>query len=130
MEKLELALMDNVMSGEKCYRERIREVLELLSSPQLQRAYQARAPAVNVAEELFNQWEDWYHPESVDFVSQFSSGEMRVLEEFSEVVDSIAGETPQVLPPLEEFMNAEACKRLCAEAQKALRALAIHSELD
>ncbi|WP_437731975.1 hypothetical protein [Sorangium sp. So ce1335] len=113
------------MNDDKYLRERVREVLTLLSSPQLQRAYQARAPDVNVAEELFNQWDDWYRPESAEHGSQFSADEIRVLGEFGDVIDAIADETPQVLPPLEEFMQTDAWKRLCAEAQKALGALAI-----
>ncbi|WP_437912840.1 hypothetical protein WME73_38470 [Sorangium sp. So ce302] len=105
-------------------RERVCEVLMLLSSLQLQRVYQARVPSVNVTEELFNQWDDWYKPGNAEFDSLFSVDELRALGEFSKVIDAIAEETPQVLPPLEEFMVTEAWKLLRAEAQKALGALA------
>jgi hypothetical protein len=105
-------------------RERVREVLMLLSSLELQRVYQTRIPGVNVAEELFNQWDDCYRPGNAEFDSLFSVDEGRALGEFSKIIDAIAEETPQVLPPLEEFMVTEAWKRLCAEAQKALGALA------
>ncbi|WP_437544801.1 MULTISPECIES: hypothetical protein [unclassified Sorangium] len=118
------------MSDGKYVRERVREVLVLLSSLQLQRAYQTRAPAVNVAEELFNQWDDWYRPDNPQFGALFTVDEIRALGEFSKIIDAIAEETPQVLPPLEEFTQTDAWRRLCAEAQKALGVLAIQGPSD
>ncbi len=118
------------MEGSRCFRDRVREVLELLSDPDAQLLYQVRAPGVNVAEELFNQWEDWYGPDDSGFRSQFSLAELHALKEFSRIVDTVADETPQVLPPLQEFMETEAWKLLCTEAQRVLRTIRVERSSD
>ncbi len=56
--------------------------LQLIATPADQLAYQAVA-SVNVARELVNQWfDDFYHPDSPQFLREFTAGELAWLAEF------------------------------------------------
>jgi hypothetical protein len=107
------------MEEQSEYRERIVDVLELIADAEAQIEYQHSVPHVDVASELFNQWDDAYHPKDAQFRSQFESDELRALEVFAELVDVVAAETPQQLPVLTEFINTESWRRLSAGAKLA-----------
>jgi len=81
--------------------------------------YQRQVPYVAVASELFNQWDESYHPGDAEFRSLFGSRELGALNAFAEVMDEIADETPQLLPALEEFMKTKHWQRFAAGASVA-----------
>lgn len=108
------------------FRGRIIEVLELISDPEAQLEYENRAPFVDVAAELFNQWDESYHPEDPCFLGQFGPGELAALEVFAGVVDEVAAATPAQLPPLGEFIKTKHWERLVFGARVALRMVAPH----
>lgn len=105
------------------FRGRILEVLRLIASPADQLQYQRSAPGIDVPAELFNQWDDSYHPEDACFCSQFSERELVALARFADVIDGVANETPQRLPALDEFAKTAEWRRLLIGARDALAVL-------
>lgn len=74
--------------------------LQLIATPANQLAYQAVAP-VNVARELVNQWfDDFYHPDSPQFLGEFTAAELAWLAEFHACYDSRADRLPDSLPEM------------------------------
>ena len=61
---------------QKKLRQRILETLEFISSKPDQLEYQQKVPYVCVSDELFNQWDDWYHPEDKQFCGAFFTDEL------------------------------------------------------
>lgn len=104
-------------------RNRIEEVLELISSHEAQVEYQRKIPSVSVSTEIFSQWEDWYHPGSSSFDEAFDDTTLSVLAEFNQVFEAVCDETPQILPPLEEFITTPAWTRYRDGARKALASM-------
>ena len=118
--------MDNMPeeTNEPCeFRERICDVLQLIADAEAQIEYQRRAPYVDVAAELFNQWDDAYHPSYGAFRRQFEAEELLALEVFAQLIDVVAGETPQRLPSLTEFIKTASWRSLSAGARLARSAL-------
>lgn len=111
---------EQIMNGAAEFRNRVLEVLELIADDRAQLEYQRRAPDVDVADELFNQWEDSYHADDAVFCRQFSAIELRAMATFDNLARLIAEETPQQLPPLHEFMKTSAWLRLSSAAALAL----------
>ena len=106
-------------------RSRVLEILELIADGQAQSRYQERVPYVDVAAELFNQWDESYYPDDAEFCSQFSSGELAAMNAFALLVVAIADATPQQLPSLDEFMKTAEWQRLAAGARLALASMNI-----
>jgi hypothetical protein len=104
------------------FRDRIVEVLALLSSREYQLEYQAKAP-INVSNELFNQWEDWYYPDAEEFRCNFEPRELLALEAFHRVFEQVSNDTPKRMPPIEEFVQTAHWRRLNQAARVALSAL-------
>ncbi len=104
-------------------RARVLETLSLLASEEKQREYQRTVPHVNVPAELFNQWEDCYFPEDVNFRSGFATLELSVLANFDRVLNQVCDDTPQELPALEDFLTTKAWRTLAAAARDALSSL-------
>jgi hypothetical protein len=102
------------------FRGRILEVLELISNDRAQLEYSRIAPHVDVPAELFNQWDDSYHPDELEFCHRFSSAELAAVATFDALANLIADETPQQLPPLGEFMKTSAWRQLSAGAARTL----------
>ncbi len=81
------------------HREPIQSHLELLANPAEQADYQAKVPAVNVVNELVNQWfGDLYHPMSEAFTSEFSAKELAAMQQFSEAFEAMLPGLPDTLP--------------------------------
>ena len=79
------------------HRVNIINVLQLIGAPADQLQYQASAP-VNVANEVVNQWfDDFYHPTSPQFASEFSSQELERLAEFNRFFDERVALLPDSL---------------------------------
>src|SRR6186713_117802 len=80
------------------HRANIISTLQLISSPADQSEYQRRAPEVNVANELVNQWfDDFHHPGSSQFEAAFSSDELAVLGHFHRAFDERVDALPRDL---------------------------------
>jgi hypothetical protein len=105
------------------FRGRVLEVLELIADRDAQLGYQAAAPHVDVATELFNQWDDAYHDGDAAFERQFSPAELAALRRFGGVLDDVAARTPQQLPPLAVFVTTSEWRELTAGARTALSQL-------
>lgn len=101
-------------------RVRVLEVLALTADGEAQCNYQAQAPHVDVAAELFNQWDEVYFPTSQEFRSAFSDEQLAALARYSRIIEEISTQTPQQLPPLADFMRTTAWKRLSDAANNAL----------
>ena len=104
-------------------RQRIVEFLELSASKEDQLEYQATAPHIGVANEIFNQWDDWYYPDDEGFCSAFSAEELAHLQEFNSVFEDVCAMTPQTLPRIEEFVATDAWMRYNEAAKRALVAI-------
>ncbi|HEX9996240.1 MAG TPA: hypothetical protein VGB45_03790 [Abditibacterium sp.] len=108
------------------WRKAIIEELHTLSSVEKQLEYQRIVPFVNVTVELVCGWfDDHYHPESKDFVAQFSTQELMALAKFNQLFDDILdsdamrGESPQI----EDLIKTREWKRLTQEAAQTLEFL-------
>jgi hypothetical protein len=103
-------------------RNRIIESLELASSHEVQSEYQRKVPLVDVAAEVFNQWEDWVpkdwrrHYMAGDV---FTSAEIAAIAAFEIVWDEIASELPEL--PLAALMPMPGWQRLADAAAASLR---------
>lgn len=112
-------------------RNRVIEYLEWASSEQHQREYQAAAP-INVANEIFNQWEDWVRDETIDrFASPvFSISELAAIRRFHLAWNLSADETPDVMPELHDFIGTPPWQRLRSAAESALQAFCLRGRFD
>lgn len=110
-------------------RQRIVDILNLIASKEDQIDYQRRAPGgVCVASELFNQWDDWYHPDGPHFVRAFTLRELDALKLFNDVLEQVSRATPQILPPIEEFVQTPEWLML-ADAAVIAQAVVRRSEM-
>jgi hypothetical protein len=99
------------------HRMNIINVLQLIAVPTEQLQYQAAAP-VNVAHELVNQWfDDFYHPTSPSFASEFSTKELETLAEFTRFFDERVSLLPESLA---EMLKVEAWSDVVAKANAVL----------
>jgi hypothetical protein len=105
-------------------RQLVFKTLELLSSAQAQLQYQGDVPWVNVADELFCQWQGAYVPGAAVNQEAFSRDELEVLNEFQLAFDDISSNTPTDLPSLIEFMQTAEWSTLSEAASLALSKLA------
>ena len=102
-------------------RNRIIEYLEVASSYDRQREYQAAAP-VCVASEMIEQWADWVSdPADPAWAPPvFSEAERAAISRFHAVWNQVADDTPNPLPPLPETQRLPAWERLRCAAESAL----------
>ena len=63
-------------------------------------------------------------PESDEFRIAFTDEEAAALQEFNEAFESVAAETPMLLPPISEFVATESWRRYATAAEVALKRLA------
>jgi hypothetical protein len=126
MEDLGRAVTELCVTAATRMRARVVEALSLVASEDKQRNYQRAVPDVNVPAELFNQWEDCFFPNDDTFKSAFGPAELEALHQFNDVLDEVCGETPQKLPPLDEFLSSSSWRKLSDGAQAALAALDVN----
>jgi len=86
-------------------RQRLIDVLDLWTSMDDQLEYQEKAAIAHISHELFNQWDDWYRPETVHFKLAFDENEREILVDFDKVLNHISDKTPPVLPNITEFVK-------------------------
>ncbi len=104
-------------------RTRIVEALTLLADEKLQQRYGSQFDAQQVSHELFNQWDDVFHPEHVQFREAFSNKELKTLMDFNAVINEVSSQTPRELPPIEVFAVSKFGRKLSIAAREALNQL-------
>lgn len=117
---------------EQRVRNRIIEHLELASSFEVQQAYQAEVPFVNVPYEVINGWEDWVRPGSWPLSGPsgaLTDDEVDAVRTFTNVWDAVADEIPDDYPRLAEVQAMEAWNRLRDAAVVALAVFASRGPL-
>ncbi len=110
------------------HRVNIINVLQLIAAPAEQLRYQANAP-VNVSNELVNHWfDDFYHPNSPQFASEFSGEELERLAEFNSFFDERVALLPDSLAEMlkvaawsEVFAKANAVLAVCGRQEVQAR---------
>ena len=102
-------------------RNRIIEYLAIASSYAEQREYERSVPLVNVPSEIICQWEDWVR--NLDWFSEpvFSPNEQKAIREFHAIWESVADDTPRIMPPLSDLIGMETWERLRQGAESALK---------
>jgi hypothetical protein len=80
-------------------------VIDLWTSSKNQLDFQKDLPTDQVSVELFSQWEDFYCPDSKDFLHAFDKIELEMLAEFDRAINDTVNKTPDNLPPIEEFIK-------------------------
>lgn len=88
------------------YRDNIISFLQLIAREEEQLDYQAKAPNINVAVEMCNQWfDDFYHLDFAYFVEQFSEKEFSSLKEFNDLFEQHVASFPETLEELHVYKN-------------------------
>lgn len=83
-------------------------VLELWASADVQLEYQKKVPIANVSSELFCQWcDDYYNENNPIMIKEFSQMELEAYKEFNNVICDISDQIPEIMPPIEEFINTQ-----------------------
>ena len=104
-------------------RRNVLDYLSIAADEAKQHRYQAAVPYVSVSNELFNQWDDVYHPDWAVLRGAFTDDEMAVLAEYDKALDALARRTPQTVAPLEVFAASPEGRELRAAASAALARL-------
>lgn len=99
-------------------RENVYSVIDLWCSIDRQLDYQKNVPDVQVSIELYQQWEDFYFPDSDDFKQSFNKLELELLAEFNEALNNSIDRTPKNLPPIEDFIKSDEWKMMNSKARK------------
>lgn len=104
------------------YRNHLIGYFEWVSSHEEQQKYQATVPCVHIANEAFNQWDDYASDRILEHYVEpvFSIEEQQALRDYRAVLNSAAEDTPQTLPPLEQLIGTEPWERLRLAAAEAL----------
>ena len=89
----------------KRLRKNLLEVLDLWISKDEQLEYQENVPIAQVSSELFNQWDDFYNPDSDSFKLAFNKKEREILGDFDKVLSHICEKTMKYLPYIKDFVN-------------------------
>lgn len=97
------------------------KVLQMLSSPEIQRDYHNTVPIASVPDELIGQWfDDFFFPENKEFKGLFSEQEWGVLLEFHSFFKS---KLDLLSRGFEEMEEDEAWQAITAKATWALKRL-------
>ncbi len=82
--------------------------INLWASKENQFDYQENAPEIKVSTELFSQWEDFYHPELIDFKQAFNKEELKILSEFDKTLNNNTfDKTSQNLSSIDKFTKSK-----------------------
>ena len=100
------------------------DILELLSSEELQLQYEKNVPHVDITNELVCMWfDDFYLPESKYVCESFTSEELKELKKFNEFYDDKFELLPDSQGTVLTWLKNKAWRDIMAEAQKTLRKL-------
>ena len=86
-------------------RENLLDILDLWTSKDKQIEYQNNVPIADVSAELFCQWDDIYHPETIPFRLAFDEREREILSDFDKLVNHVSDKTPTYLPYITDFIK-------------------------
>ena len=89
----------------KRLRQNVFNVLELWTSKDEQLKYQENVPIAQVSSELFNQWDDFYYPDSDSFKLAFDEKERQILSDFDKILGHICDKTMGNLPYITDFVK-------------------------
>jgi IS30 family transposase len=114
---------DRNLESERNVRDRIIEVLELISSPEDQIEYQKKVPHIHIPFEIIEQWYDWVNVENKDYykLDVYTSEELEAIWKFDAVWDSTANKMDDSLT-IEELIISEPWKQMIESAKEALQA--------
>jgi len=97
------------------------ELLELLSSADLQLDYERRVPHISVSVELVCMWfDDFYFPRDKFFKLCFSKEELEVLAAFNKYYDEHEKTLPKAPPRIADWLQNETWQGIMKEAANAL----------
>lgn len=114
-------------------RNNIIDYLELASSPDQQREFERRVPIAHIPNEMINLWEDHVPDADFDWYSEpeFSLAEQSAIERFHGIWNSVADETPDVMPDtIETLIGTPVWQRLIDGATDALRIFQKRGRID
>ena len=80
-------------------------VLDLWNSASKQLEYQKNVPIAQVSSELFNQWNDFYYPDSKHFKLAFNEKEKEILSDFDKVLNHISEKLPDHIEYITDFIK-------------------------
>jgi hypothetical protein len=89
----------------KRLRENILNVLDLWNSVDKQLEYQSNVPIAQVSSELFNQWADFYYPDSKHFKIAFDKIENEILSDFDKLLNHISDKFPNGIEYISNFIK-------------------------
>jgi hypothetical protein len=76
-------------------------LLQLIADKDSQSFYQKKAPFVNVSNQMCNFWfDDFYHPDSFQFIEAFSKSELDALQKFNSLFELYVDELPNNIDTL------------------------------
>ncbi len=102
-------------------RHNILDVLELWASKNAQLEYQKNVPIAQVSSEIFNQWDDFYYPDTEHFLIAFNEKERKALANFNETINSIADKTETYLPDISAFIKTDEWRIVNKSAIEAIK---------
>ena len=107
------------------------DYLELASSERFQREYQAAAP-VNVANELFNQWDDYVNDRVMPLFGPpvYSPQELAAIHRYNDVWKAAIAATPDVMPPLDQFIGTQPWHQMRDAAESAFAIFQLRGRFD
>lgn len=62
-------------------------------------------PIAQVSSELFNQWGDFYYPDTIHFKLAFDEKEREIISDFNKLIRHVCDKLPSDLPYITEFVN-------------------------
>ena len=112
-------------------RNRIIEHLELVSSFEDQRKYEANVPIANVPAEIFCGWDDWVRDENINCYGPpvFSDEEMSAMKQFHNTSQSVVDDLPDRRLTLSEAQKLDEWERLRRAAEQTLAAFSRRGKL-
>lgn len=107
----------------KSTRESIIEILEIWSSKEVQFNIQESDSLINVSEELFQQWQDFYKTYIEAFKYAFTESEKKLLIEFNDTLTERLLRIGNNFPTLNEFQNSAEWKDINSFAKRIVNEL-------
>ncbi len=96
-------------------------LLELWTSQEAQFDYKKAVPFVNIPNEMFAQWDDFFKPDQQWYREAFSDNEWKALTRFNAAFEAVCKRTPPYLPDIDEFVHTQAWQDLHETAKEVLK---------
>jgi hypothetical protein len=83
-------------------------LLQLIARKDEQDKYQEEVPFVSIPNEMCCQWfDDFYHPDSEEFVAEFTNEELQSFSAFNQLFEKHVDSLPETLAELKEHVGWE-----------------------